>query len=51
MLSCKKIMRFYAKSTIWTKLLLWIFIILIIVGFTNQFKPIREGFIQKEKLY
>ena len=49
MLSCKKIMRFYAKSTIWTKLLLWIFIIFIIVGFTNKFKPIREGFIQKEK--
>ena len=45
----KKIMRFYAKSTIWTKLLLWTFTIFIIVGFVSKYKPVREGFIQKEK--
>jgi len=44
----KNIMKFYAKSSIWTKLLLWVFVIFIIAGLMRKYTPVREGFIQKE---
>ena len=48
MSACKKIMKFYAKSSIWTKLLLWVFIVFIIAGLMKKATPVREGFIQSE---
>ena len=44
----KKIMKFYAKSSIWTKLLLWVFVIFIIAGLMRKVTPVREGFVQNE---
>ena len=49
MLTLKKITRIYEKSSIWTQLLLWVFILFIIALIINKYKPVREGFIQKEK--
>jgi SAM-dependent methyltransferase len=49
MVTYKKMMKFYAKSTLWTKLLLWVFIIFIVVGCIQRCIPVREGFVQKEK--
>ena len=51
MLNFKKICKFYAKSTIWTKLLLWIFILFIIAGLINKYKPVKEGFIQQTEKF
>jgi len=48
MFACKKIMKFYAKSSIWTKLLLWIFVVFIIAGLMRKYTTVKEGFIQKE---
>jgi SAM-dependent methyltransferase len=48
MSACKKIMKFYAKSSIWTKLLLWIFVVFIIAGLMKKATPVREGFVQSE---
>lgn len=49
MTTYKKIMKFYAKSSVWTKLLLWVFVVLIMAGLIRKCIPVREGFIQKEK--
>ena len=49
MLTFKKITKIYAKSSIWTQLLLWVFVLFIIALIINKYKPVREGFIQKEK--
>ena len=44
----KKIMKFYGKSSIWTKLLLWVFVVFIIAGLMKKSTPVREGFVQSE---
>ena len=44
----KNIIRFYSKSSIWTKLLLWVFVIFIMVGLIRKCTPVQEGFVQKE---
>ena len=51
MMNFKKICKIYEKSTIWTKLLLWIFIIFIIVGLIKKYKPIKEGYIQQNEKF
>jgi len=48
MFACKKIMKFYAKSSIWTKLILWIFVVFIIARLMRKYTTVKEGFIQKE---
>ncbi len=44
-----KMIKYYKKSTVWTKLLLWFFILFIIAMLIRKYKPVKEGFIQKEK--
>ena len=45
----KKISKIYSKSSVWTQILFWIFILLLICIIVGKFRPVREGFIQKEK--
>ena len=49
MLSMKKIIKTYTKSSLWTKLVFWLFILFIVSILFNKYRPVREGFIQKEK--
>ena len=49
MFTLKKLTKIYNKSSRWTQLLLWIFILFIIAVLVNKYKPIKEGFIQNKK--
>ena len=49
MFTLKKITKIYNKSSRWTQLLLWIFILFILAIIINKYKPIKEGFIQNKK--
>jgi len=44
-----KISKIYSKSSIWTQMLFWVFILLLVAVLVGKYRPVREGFIQKEK--
>jgi len=44
----KKMMKIYQKSSVWSKLLFWVFVILIICIVMQKHAPRREGFEQRE---
>ena len=49
MLTMKKILNTYTKSSLWAKLVLWLFLLFIVAILFNKYRPVREGFIQKDK--
>ena len=49
MLTMKKICKIYSKSSIWTQMMFWVFLLLLISMLVGKYHPVREGFIQKDK--
>ena len=49
MLTLKKMIKAYNKSNIWAQSLFWLFILLLLSIIVHKYRPVREGFIQKDK--
>ena len=49
MLTLKKMIKAYNKSNIWAQSLFWLFILLLLSIIIHKYRPVREGFIQRDK--